>query len=104
MTKRVGRGGRCKNLRNRWYGSHAMPHRKNRTVKARLHGGFAAKDDYASTMVEGVVHHFIPEACRNIHRLHLPAPQTLAASFIAGGKRERNKERARKAGKRGRDI
>lgn len=103
-----GHGGVWKNLRNGWFGSHAT--QMNRSVKkARLSAtlSLTRDGDYASTGVEGVVHHFIAEASQNIHRLRFSPPENSTASLI--GKRttvdeERKRKRERERDRRGRDI
>lgn len=76
--------------------------------KARLSATLSRDDEYASTGVEGVVHHFIAEASQNIHRLHFSPPENPMAFLI--GKRttvdeERKREREReRESRRGRDI
>lgn len=87
-----------------------MPRRMNRSVKkARLSAtlSLTRDGDYASTGVEGVVHHFIAEASQNIHRLRFSPPENSTASLI--GKRttvdeERKRKRERERDRRGRDI
>ena len=84
-------------------------------MNARLFA--TAKDDYASTGVEGVVHHFIAEASQNIHRLRFSAPSNPRhpSSEKEHGPLQREREREReskrererereKERRRGRDI
>lgn len=97
MTRSYGgHGGVWKNLRNRWLGSHATQDESKREEGSSFEATLSRNDDYASTGVEGVVHHFIAEASQNIHGLHFSPPENPTASLI--GKRttvdeERRRER-----------